>query len=170
MIAGPWDKENALISDLGPSYYQLVMVATRHNFCAKAIRDYLFFWKHGLLYHALSAHLYIWVQKNSTQSVSENYKVGMHVNVIEAHNSPTVQTQRGLGVGVRFPENGLPRSQTQYLPFKKSRCVSKTWLMSCTQACWMSALAACRMTLSEVSLFRSANLQGSLSTFSSRTK
>lgn len=87
-----------LISDFGPSYYQLVMVATRHNFCVKAVRDSLFFWKDGLLYHVLSAHLYIWVQKNSTQSVSENYKVGMHVNVIRAHYSPTAQTQGGSEV------------------------------------------------------------------------
>ena len=98
LIAGPSDKENVLISDFGPSYYQLVMVATRHNFCVKAVRDSLFFWKDALLYHVLSAHLYIWVQKNSTQSVSENYKVGMHVNMIRAHNSPTAQIQGGSEV------------------------------------------------------------------------
>ena len=61
---------------------------TRYILYVKAARDYFSFWKDGLLYHAPSAHLCIRVQKNSTRSVSENYKVGMHINVIGAHNSP----------------------------------------------------------------------------------
>lgn len=59
------------------------------------------------------------------------------------------------------------RAKTMYVPFRKSLCVSRTWLMSCTQACWISGLAACKMTLSDVSRLIRANLQGSLSTFSS---
>lgn len=62
--------------------------------------------------------------------------------------------------------------RANHLPFKKLRWFSKIWLISWIHSCRTAGLAECKTKVSVTSpvLDVSANLHGSLSTFSSRER